>query len=161
MWSKLIESSPFIRAARLPSRQLTPHLPSPFTPSPSVQPRPRLAAASAARQATPHRRSPVTPSPSAPAAAPVPSTARRGDDSVLVDAPVDGRPGHAERSGGPDLVPAVVEQGLHDRVALDRLERGQYPAAHRPALGRQVGRQDLTDPAALHHLLKHLPELRR
>src|ERR1700742_3758959 len=84
-----------------------------------------------------------------------------GYDAVLADAAVDRRAGHAERAGRADLVAALVEQGLNDRVPFDRLKRRQHPARDRPALGRQVLRQDLADPAALYHLLEHLPELGR
>src|ERR1700761_1933477 len=45
-----------------------------------------------------------------------------GHDAVLADAAVDRRAGHAERPGRADLVAALVEQGLDDRVPLDRLK---------------------------------------
>src|SRR5208337_41234 len=81
------------------------------------------------------------------------------DDAVLVDFAVDRGPRHAQRLGRPDLVAVVVLQALHDRIPLDRLQRGQQPPAHRPAFGRQVLRHDHPGPAALDDLLEHLPEL--
>src|SRR5271165_6147008 len=81
------------------------------------------------------------------------------DDPVLVDFAVDRGPGHAQRLGRPDLVAVMVLQALHDRVPLDRLQRGQQPPAYRPAFGRQVLRHDHAGPAALDDLLEHLPEL--
>src|SRR5580704_6817648 len=82
-----------------------------------------------------------------------------GDDPVLVDLAVDRGARHAQRFGGPDLVAVVILQALHDRVPLDGLQRGQQPAAHRPALRRQVLGHDRPGPAALDDLLEHLPEL--
>src|ERR1700744_5195698 len=75
---------------------------------------------------------PDPPFPPSPARPPAPLGRRRGDDAVLVDAPVNRRPGHAERPGRADLVTAVVEQALHDRVPLDRLQRRPHPAAAPP-----------------------------
>src|SRR5580704_14229170 len=80
------------------------------------------------------------------------------DDAVLVDLAVDSGPGHAQRLGRPDLVAVVVLQALHDRVPLDRLQRGQQPAAHRPALRGQVARHNQAGPAALHDLFEDVPE---
>src|SRR6516165_155093 len=72
------------------------------------------------------------------------------EDAVSVDLAIDRRPGHAERLGRLGLVAARVQQALHDRVALQGLQRAQPPAADRPALRRQVAWLDGADPLAGH-----------
>jgi hypothetical protein len=41
-----------------------------------------------------------------------------------------------------DFITLVVQQALDDGIALHRLQRAEQPAAHRPALRRQVVRLD-------------------
>src|SRR5262249_20667469 len=86
-------------------------------------------------------------------------SAGRDDDAVAVDLAVDGRPRHAERFRRLGLVAARIQQRLHDRVPLQRLQRAEQAAADRPAFGRQVGRLDGADPLTPHDLPDDLPEL--
>src|SRR6266702_943581 len=86
-------------------------------------------------------------------------SARRGDNPVFVDLAVDRGPRHAQRFGRLDLVALVVEQALHDGIALHRLQRAEQPAADRPALRRQVGRADRPGAPTLHDPPEYLPEL--
>src|SRR5436305_7761637 len=86
-------------------------------------------------------------------------SAGRGDDPVLADLAVDRRPRHSQRFGCLGLVAVGVQQGLHDGVALHRLQRAEQAAAHRPALGWQVTRMDSSAALVVHDLLEHLPEL--
>src|SRR5690242_11510558 len=84
-------------------------------------------------------------------------SADRDDDAVAVDLAVDGRPRHAERFRRLGLVAAGVQQRLHDRVPLQRLQRAEQAAADRPAFGRQVRRLDRADPLVPHDLPDDLP----
>ena len=81
-----------------------------------------LQAAALALIAPPHELSALTPQ----RRGRDPCSTRR-DDPELVDLAVDRRAGHAERPGGLDLVAVGVGEALHDRVALERLERRQHP----------------------------------
>src|SRR5215467_12901342 len=49
-------------------------------------------------------------------------------DAVVVDLPVDGGAGHAERLGGPALVPVVGDQAADDGVTFERLELAETAA---------------------------------
>src|ERR1039457_3849695 len=83
----------------------------------------------------------------------------RHDDPVLVDLAVDRRSGHAQRLGRLDLVALMVQQALHDGIALHRLQRAEQSAAYRPALRRQVVGVDRPGPPVLDDLLEDVPEL--
>src|SRR3989440_11427999 len=81
------------------------------------------------------------------------------DDAVLVDLAVDRRPGHSQGFRRLRLVALRVEQALHDRVALQGLQRAEQPAAHRPAFGRQVVGVDRAGTAVVCDPPEYLPEL--